>query len=184
MIRLSEIVRAKSIMPRYDKLPLLNDGDTTDSSDTSAATYGAAENSVCNVQVSDASTNAPQNEPIPEARPVLPAASPLFVYILTFLSTIGGFLFGYDTGVVSGALILVRNDFSLTTVWQELFVSITIAFAAIFAFLAGPCNERFGRRPVVIAASAVFTVGALILAMAFNKWMLLAGRAVLGMGIG
>ena len=46
-----------------------------------------------------------------------------FVYGLTFLSAIGGFLFGYDTGVVSGAMIIIRQEFDLNSVWQELVVS-------------------------------------------------------------
>ena len=47
-----------------------------------------------------------------------------FVYILTIFSAIGGFLFGYDTGVISGAMILLRDEFSLSLVWQEMVVSV------------------------------------------------------------
>lgn len=49
--------------------------------------------------------------------------TPRFIYILTFFAALGGFLFGYDTGVISGAMILLRNSFSLSSVWQELIVS-------------------------------------------------------------
>ena len=45
------------------------------------------------------------------------------LHLLTFLSAIGGFLFGYDTGVISGAMLLLRQEFSLNHVWQEMIVS-------------------------------------------------------------
>lgn len=178
MIKLSNLTREAGNMARYDKLPLLKEGDTTDS-ETSVC-YGTTENIQDN-QTSDG--NVAQTQHIPDEELPLPKPA-RFVYLLTFLATIGGFLFGYDTGVVSGALILLRDEFQLTTFWQELFVSITIAFAAIFSFLSGPFNECFGRRPVIIAASVVFTLGAVVLALAVNKQMLLIGRAVLGTGIG
>ena len=61
--------------------------------------------------------------------------TPRFVYVLTFFSAIGGFLFGYDTGVISGAMILLRDEFVLDLVWQEMVVSVTIAAAAFFALI-------------------------------------------------
>ena len=61
--------------------------------------------------------------------------TPMFVYILTFFSAIGGFLFGYDTGVISGAMILLRDEFVLNSVWQEMVVSVTIGAAALFALI-------------------------------------------------
>ncbi|KAK8382803.1 hypothetical protein O3P69_011385 [Scylla paramamosain] len=66
----------------------------------------------------------------------LPAA----IYFLILLSAIGGFLFGYDTGVVSGAMILVREDFKLSIEWHELIVSATIAAAMMAALVAGPAS--------------------------------------------
>ncbi|CAE1255330.1 SLC2A13 [Acanthosepion pharaonis] len=110
--------------------------------------------------------------------------TPQFIYILTFFSALGGFLFGYDTGVISGAMILLRNTFLLSSVWQELVVSVTIAGAAVFAIVGGLLNDRIGRRPTIMIASVVFTVGAFCMGMAPDKYVLLGGRIIVGAGIG
>ncbi|KAI0234397.1 Proton myo-inositol cotransporter [Lamellibrachia satsuma] len=114
----------------------------------------------------------------------LKEATPCFLYLLTLLSAIGGFLFGYDTGVVSGAMILLRDDFDLTPLLQEVFVSITIASAAVFALIGGWVNNEVGRKPTILLGSVVFAIGALLLAAAVNIAMLLCGRCILGIGIG
>lgn len=111
-------------------------------------------------------------------------STPGFVYVLTFFSALGGFLFGYDTGVISGAMILLRNEFQLSLVWQEYIVSVTVAAAALFAPIGGFLNDRLGRRPVIMGASVVFTVGALCMGIAGDKYLLLAGRIIVGAGIG
>ena len=111
-------------------------------------------------------------------------ATPCFVYVLSFFSAIGGFLFGYDTGVVSGAMLLLKDVFKLSSLMEEVIVSVTIGFAFLFALLGGILNDKFGRKITTIIASIVFTIGAGILAAAVNVEMLIAGRAVLGMGIG
>lgn len=110
--------------------------------------------------------------------------TPQFVYTLAFFAAIGGFLFGYDTGVVSGAMLLLQPEFELDSVWEEMVVSATILFAAIFALVGGPLNDRIGRKAVTVVASLVFTGGAVLLGVAQNKVMLLAGRSILGVGIG
>lgn len=110
--------------------------------------------------------------------------TPFFVYVLTFLAALGGFLFGYDTGVISGAMILLRNRFALSSVWQELIVSITLGSAAVFAIVGGCLNDRLGRRPVIMLASLLFTAGAICMAVAADKYLLLSGRVIVGAGIG
>ena len=110
--------------------------------------------------------------------------TPPFVYILTFFSAIGGFLFGYDTGVISGAMISLRERFLLNSVWQEMIVSVTIGGAALFAIVGGILNDKIGRKLVIIIASLVFTAGSLCLGFASDKFMLLTGRIVVGAGIG
>lgn len=107
-----------------------------------------------------------------------------FLCSLTFFSALGGFLFGYDTGVVSGAMIKIRNDFKLTPVLEELVVSITIAGAAIAALIAGPVSDFCGRKFVLLLASLVFTLGSILMSSAPTPMVLLIGRFVVGVGVG
>ncbi|KAK0062486.1 proton myo-inositol cotransporter, partial [Biomphalaria pfeifferi] len=72
---------------------------------------------------------------------------------------------------------------SLSSVWQELIVSVTIAAAAVFALVGGFLNDRLGRRPVIMGASILFTLGSIMMAVAKDKFSLLAGRVVVGAGI-
>ncbi|KAI8771592.1 proton myo-inositol cotransporter [Biomphalaria glabrata] len=110
--------------------------------------------------------------------------STVYVWLLTFFAAIGGFLFGYDTGVISGAMLLLRDKFSLSSFWQELIVSVTIAAAVVSALAGGFLNDWFGRKVVTILASFVFTAGAVVLACSSNVAMLVVGRLILGLGIG
>ena len=107
-----------------------------------------------------------------------------FVYILSFFAAVGGFLFGYDTGVVSGALIILKKHFKLTFFMEELVVSITIAGAIFGALYAGPMSQYLGRKFVLIFSAIIFTVGAILMAAAENIGELLTGRAIVGLGIG
>ena len=114
----------------------------------------------------------------------VPIRTPNHVYVLVVLSALGGFLFGYDTGVVSGAMILLREQFDLSTVWQEGVVAVTVAGAAAFALIAGIINDVIGRKIVVLLASIVFASGSLCLAFSTDRYMLLVGRLVVGVAIG
>ena len=110
--------------------------------------------------------------------------TPLYVYFLTAFAAIGGFLFGYDTGVISGAMILIKQEFQLSSFWQELIVSATIGTAILGALLGGFLNQRLGRKPMLIASAMVFTVGAVIMGVAHSREVLLVGRLTVGFGIG
>ncbi|XP_060742148.1 solute carrier family 2 member 13b isoform X2 [Tachysurus vachellii] len=107
-----------------------------------------------------------------------------FVYILAFFSALGGFLFGYDTGVVSGAMLLLKKEMNLSTLWQELLVSSTVGAAALSALAGGFLNGLYGRRKCIMLASIIFTAGGIILSLAPNKSVLLIGRLIVGLGIG
>ncbi|KAB0358814.1 hypothetical protein FD754_002970 [Muntiacus muntjak] len=109
--------------------------------------------------------------------------TPAFVYVVAVFSALGGFLFGYDTGVVSGAMLLLKRQLSLDALWQELLVSGTVGAAAVSALAGGALNGVFGRRAAILLASALFTAGSAVLAAANNKETLLAGRLVVGLGI-
>lgn len=107
-----------------------------------------------------------------------------FVIKLTVTSALGGFIFGYDTGVVSGAMLLIREDFLLSDNQVEVVVSITIAGAVVASLAGGSAMEWCGRRPVILTAAIIFTVGAVLLSAAQSYLTLVAGRLIVGLGIG
>ena len=107
-----------------------------------------------------------------------------FLRTLVGLSAISGFLFGYDTGIVSGALVLVKDDFKLTSFQQELVVSATIFTAIVGAAAAVPLNKYYGRKPAILLASLTFLLGSLVLSAASSLVALIGGRLVVGIGIG
>uniref|UniRef100_A0A8C7WV18 Major facilitator superfamily (MFS) profile domain-containing protein n=1 Tax=Oryzias sinensis TaxID=183150 RepID=A0A8C7WV18_9TELE len=110
--------------------------------------------------------------------------TPGFVYVLAAFSALGGFLYGYDTGVISGAMLLLKRELQLSALWQELLISSTVAAAALSALLGGFLNGLFGRRVCVLLASFCFTLGGIVLSAAPGKEALLAGRIIVGVGLG
>uniref|UniRef100_A0A8D3B748 Proton myo-inositol cotransporter n=1 Tax=Scophthalmus maximus TaxID=52904 RepID=A0A8D3B748_SCOMX len=110
--------------------------------------------------------------------------TPGFVYVLAAFSALGGFLFGYDTGVISGAMLLLKRELELSALWQELLISSTVAAAALSALLGGFLNGLFGRRLCILLASSFFAVGGVVLSSAPGKEVLLTGRLVVGVGLG
>lgn len=113
-----------------------------------------------------------------------PAKTTFYVILLTFLCALGSFLFGYDTGVVSGAMLYIKDEFHLSPLLHELVISVTVGAAAVFALVGGFINDKLGRKPTTLIASVVFLAGALVLGLAQNVAMLLAGRVIVGIGIG
>jgi SP family myo-inositol transporter-like MFS transporter 13 len=110
--------------------------------------------------------------------------SRFYIYYLTCFATIGGLLFGYDTGIISGSMLLIGDNWKLSTIWKELIVSATVGAAALFALIAGYLTDCLGRKKVVMFASVIFTGGAVLMAVSPGKEVLLAGRLVVGAGIG
>lgn len=126
------------------------------------------------------STSSPSMDQNEDVKP----RNQLFLYFLIGLSCIGGFLFGYDTGIISGALVLISDDFGLTSWEEELVVSTTVFGAMVSALGSGPLCDRYGRKPVVLASALVFIVGALTMAFAPSFATLVVGRFVVGLGVG
>ncbi|EEC48416.1 predicted protein [Phaeodactylum tricornutum CCAP 1055/1] len=103
---------------------------------------------------------------------------------LTTMAALGGFLFGYDTGVISGAMLMIRREFVLTPWQQEVVVSSTVLSAFFSSIAGGSLNRVWGRRPCILLAAAVFTVGSLVLGGAWSYRTLVLGRIIVGVGIG
>ncbi|KAL2643946.1 hypothetical protein R1flu_011533 [Riccia fluitans] len=118
--------------------------------------------------------------------PSLPSSG-LFTFLLSLSAGLGGFLFGYDTGVISGALLYIKDDFESvkrSTLLQETIVSTAILGAAIGAVTGGRLNDILGRRSTVLISDAVFILGSVLMALAADPTFLILGRLVVGFGIG
>src|SRR5271156_3166712 len=95
-----------------------------------------------------------------------------FVYISAAIAALGGLLFGYDTGVISGAELFLKNDFTLSTFALEVIVSGVLAGAAVGAMLGGRLADLFGRRRLLIVTAIIFGVGAIVCAAATSPVIL------------
>ncbi|MBV8991049.1 MAG: sugar porter family MFS transporter [Solirubrobacterales bacterium] len=101
-----------------------------------------------------------------------------------FFGALGGLLFGYDTGVISGALLFIPNTFKLTPFVKGAVVAGLLLGAMIGAALAGRLSDRLGRRKLIIAAAVVFTGGALLAAFAPSVAVLITARFIVGLAVG
>ena len=106
------------------------------------------------------------------------------VYVAVAVAALGGLLFGYDTGVISGAILFITKQFSLSARMEEIVVSAVLVGAAVGAALGGALTDRFGRRKLIILAGIIFTFSAVATALAPSVTWLIAGRIVSGLGIG
>ena len=108
----------------------------------------------------------------------------MYFYFIAAVAALGGLLFGYDTGVISGALLFIRQVMSLSSTMQGVVVAIALAGAAVGAAMAGQLSDRAGRRRVILGAGVLFIAGAVISAVAPNVILLLLGRFLVGLAIG
>ena len=104
--------------------------------------------------------------------------------MIYFFGALGGVLFGYDTGVISGALLFIPNDFKLTPFLQGAIVAGLLLGAMVGAAFAGRLSDRLGRRRLIIMAALLFTGGALLAALAPTVWVLIAARVIIGLAVG
>jgi MFS transporter, SP family, sugar:H+ symporter len=101
-----------------------------------------------------------------------------------FFGALGGLLFGYDTGVISGALLFIPNSFKLSPFLEGAIVAALLLGAMIGAACAGRLSDRLGRRRLIIIAAVVFTGGALLAALAPTVSVLIAARFIIGLAVG
>lgn len=108
----------------------------------------------------------------------------VMVYVMAVIAATGGLLFGFDTGVVSGAIPFLQKDFGVTDGTVELITTAGLIGAIIGALFGGKVTDRIGRRKVLLGAGFIFAVGALWSGFASNPGSLVAARLFLGIAIG
>lgn len=109
-----------------------------------------------------------------------------FIYVITIAVALGGCLFGYDSGVISGVLVTIGSDLGkeLTSNEKELLTSIMSGGAFIGGIFGGVLIDRIGRRIPLIIASILFFIGSVIQAASFSIAQMTVGRFVVGFGVG
>ena len=100
------------------------------------------------------------------------------------IAALGGLLFGYDTGVISGALLFIQRSFELTAGQESTVTAMLLVGAAIGAFLGGRVADTLGRRGTILLGALGFIIGSIWCAFASSAFELGAARTLLGVCIG
>src|SRR3954464_6217661 len=107
-----------------------------------------------------------------------------YIIGISFVSALGGYLFGFDFAVIAGALPFLREQFSLTPVWEG-FLTGTLALGCIAGCLiAGRVADKYGRKPGLLTAALIFAVSALGMAFSSSLTIFLIMRFAAGIGVG
>lgn len=104
--------------------------------------------------------------------------------LITLVACLGGLLFGYDTGVINGALEPMKQSLDMNSAIEGLVVSILVFGAAIGGMVGGQLSDRFGRRSNIILLSIIFTIGTLGCVLSPNWEVLATFRFILGLAVG
>lgn len=107
-----------------------------------------------------------------------------FVVLIACIAAIAGVLFGFDTGVISGAILFIKQDFALTNAMYSLVMSSVLIGALFGSAVSGRFADFFGRRTLLIFTALIFLFGTLASALANEAWLLIIARIVVGIAIG
>lgn len=107
-----------------------------------------------------------------------------YYVLIALIAGLAGILFGYDTGVMSGAILFIAKEFELSALTNGIVVSAVLLGAFFGAIFSGFATDRFGRKRVLVAVSLIFVVGTLITALVSSMLLFIFGRLVVGVAIG
>lgn len=107
-----------------------------------------------------------------------------YILGISFISALGGYLFGFDFAVISGALPFLQKQFSLDAYWEG-FATGSLALGAIIGCLiAGSVSDKYGRKPGLLVAAAIFAVSSLAMAVSPSRDLFIGARFCAGIGVG
>src|SRR3954465_3912005 len=112
------------------------------------------------------------------------ASNRWFLLFVTVASAVAGFLYGYDTGIISGALLHIRAEYQLGHRMQEMVASSILVGAVLGALACGKAIERFGRRRTITGLARVYTAGPVASALSPGPLLLALARVFLGCAVG
>lgn len=103
---------------------------------------------------------------------------------IPMIAAFAGILFGFDTGVISGAILYINHTFALDALMVSVVVGMVLLGAFTGALFSGKVTDHYGRKVMLLFDAVVFVIGTLISAFAPNVWVLIVGRFVVGFAIG
>lgn len=106
------------------------------------------------------------------------------VIVIAAIASTGGLLFGFDTGVISGALPFLKQSFNLTSNQEEWVTTAALIGAVLGALSSGRLTDIFGRKKVILITAVIFAVGSILTGAASNPGFLAGARILLGVAIG
>jgi sugar porter (SP) family MFS transporter len=107
-----------------------------------------------------------------------------YVLGISFISALGGYLFGFDFAVISGALPFLQKQFAFNSYWEGFATGILAIGAIAGCIIAGQVADKYGRRPGLMLAAALFAISSLAMAFAPSRDFFLAARFAAGAGVG
>nr|XP_018684648.1 PREDICTED: probable polyol transporter 6 isoform X2 [Musa acuminata subsp. malaccensis] len=107
-----------------------------------------------------------------------------YAFACSFIASFISVLMGYDTGVMSGAMLFIQEDLKATDGQIQVLAGILNACALVGSLTAGRVSDWIGRRYTIVVAAAIFFLGSLLMSLGLNFAMLMAGRCVAGVGVG
>src|SRR5574344_497771 len=108
----------------------------------------------------------------------------LWLYVVAIVASLGGLLSGYDTGVISGALLYIYDSWHLADSVQGILVSSVLIGAVIGAATDGILAVMFGRKKIIMATAVIFMLGSILCAFAPNIYVLIISRMFVGFAVG
>lgn len=126
-----------------------------------------------------------KNDPHPAHRNVAETrVNPGFLWRVSFIAGLGGILYGFDMGVIAGAMVFVRDSFTLSTRLEEMVVSVVLVGAMAGAIAGGSIADRIGRRATLLWGGAIFLTGSMLAFWSPDVTTLIVARGLLGIAIG
>lgn len=113
-------------------------------------------------------------------------ASPLpaTAWLAIVTAALGGVLYGYDVGIIAGALSFMKATLSLSATQMSLIVAAVLGGGSLATLLGGPTADWLGRKPTLLLAGLIFALGVSVTVLATHYIEALAGRLIQGVGVG
>lgn len=115
---------------------------------------------------------------------VPPAGLTGLMIAAALVSAVSGLLYGYDTGIISGALLQISDEFKTGSGMEQIIAAAILLGAVIGALSCSFLSERIGRKRTILTVAVIFVVGTLMCSIAPTPWLLVLGRIVLGFAVG